>query len=259
VLAGSWPGPVRVLFGSLTGGAGRSTAAALLSAAAVDAGAAVLVLDGTGQVASDVAVRLGTGEATRRDWTWAVDPAAGLHFAALHRRTGPGPVPVVAVGGDRGTAAPADALAAAAAAAARSFPVVLVDLPGGAAATRAAVAAGRPELLVMLCRPDPVEIGDTAEFLRDLAPDLDCARRAVIAVRADRRGLPRPARRVLAAAADAAAGVLTVVHLPGVTGRRSTVAGPGAVTAGRTLAAAAALTGGSPDPAPLPLKGDLQR
>src|SRR6478672_612424 len=33
-LAGSWPGPARVLFGSLTGGAGRSTAAALLSAAA---------------------------------------------------------------------------------------------------------------------------------------------------------------------------------------------------------------------------------
>ena len=124
-----------------------------------------------------------------------------MDFAALRRRGGGddrrGRSAVVAIGGDAGSPPPAEAVAAGAAAAALSWPLVLVDIPHGRSAVRAAVRAGGVDLLVLVCRPDPAEIADSGEFLRDLAGggELDCAQRALVAVRADRRGLPAAARR----------------------------------------------------------------
>jgi MinD-like ATPase involved in chromosome partitioning or flagellar assembly len=235
-----------VVFASLTGGAGRSTAAALMCAAAVDAGGPVLLLDATGEAGSDLATRAG-GAGTRRDWTRLTGAEAETDFAALRRRRGggtDGAVYVVAIGGDAGSPPPAEAVAAGAAAAARSWPLVLVDIPHGRSAVRAAVRARRVDLLVMVCRGDPAEIADSGEFLRDLTAsgDLDCAQRALVAVRADRRGLPAAARRALAGVCDTAAGPLTLAHVARLTGRRSTAQGPEAVAAGRLLAAAAGVT-----------------
>ena len=148
ILAGRWPGPRRVVFGSLTGGPGRSTAAALLTAAAADAGVPVLLLDATGDAGTDLAARVG-GSGTRRDWTRLTGAEAEVDFAALRRRGGTAasgtsaPVCVVTITGDAGSAPPADAVAAGAAAAARSWPLVLVDLPHGAASIRATDRGGR--------------------------------------------------------------------------------------------------------------------
>jgi len=248
VLADRWPGRRRVVFASLTGGAGRSTAAALMCAAAVDAGGPVLLLDATGGAGSDLASRVGAA-GTRRDWTRLTGAEAETDFAALRRRRGgggdaDGAVCVVAIGGDAGSPPPAEAVAAGAAAAARSWPLVLVDIPHGRSAVRAAVRAGRVDLLVMVCRGDPAEIADSSEFLRDLTDsgELDCGQRALVAVRADRRGLPAAARRALAGVCDTAAGPLPLAHVARLTGRRSTAQGPEAVAAGRLLAAAAGVT-----------------
>lgn len=245
VLAGRWPGPRRVVFASLTGGAGRSTLVAVLSAAAVDVGVPVLVVDGTGGDPRSLMGRIGPGAAvSRRDWTRLSGVEAEADFAALHRRAGSGgpAVMVVPVGGEQGFPPPAGAVAAGAEAAARTWPLVLVDLPHGEAATRAAVRAGGFDLLVLLCRADPAEITDATGFLTDLAADggVDCAQRAVIAVRAERRGLPGSVRRRLAAVSDCAAGPLTVTHVSSLTGRRNPAQGPDAVAAGRLLLAAAA-------------------
>ena len=246
VLADRWPGHRRVVFASLTGGAGRSTAAALMSAAAVDSGVPVLLLDATGESRSDLAARVG-GAGTRRDWTRLTGAEARVDFAALRRRGGGdtgGPVCVVGIGGDAGSPPPAAAVTAGAAAAALSWPLVLVDIPHGRSAVRAVVRAGGIDLLVLVCRPDPAEIADSGEFLRDLAGggELDCAQRALVAVRADRRGLPAAARRGLAGVCDIAAGTVTVDHVARLTGRRSAALGPEAVAAGRLLAAAAAVS-----------------
>ena len=246
VLADRWPGHRRVVFASLTGGAGRSTAAALMSAAAVDSGVPVLLLDATGESRSDLAARVG-GAGTRRDWTRLTGAEARVDFAALRRRGGGdtgGPVCVVGIGGDAGSPPPAAAVTAGAAAAALSWPLVLVDIPHGRSAVRAVVRAGGIDLLVLVCRPDPAEIADSGEFLRDLAGggELDCAQRALVAVRADRRGLPAAARRGLAGVCDTAAGTVTVDHVARLTGRRSAAQGPEAVAAGRLLAAAAAVS-----------------
>jgi hypothetical protein len=151
---------------------------------------------------------------------------------------------VMTVTGDAWAAPPVDAVAAGVAAAARSWPLVLVDIPHGAASIRATTAAGAVDLLVLVCRPDPAEIADSSRFLRDLAGDgvLDCAGRAVVAVRADRRGLQTAARRALASVCDTAAGPVTLAHVGALTGRRSTARGQEAVAAGRLLAAAVAVT-----------------
>lgn len=246
VLSGRWPGPRRVLLASLTGGAGGSTTAALMCAAAAAAGTPVLLLDAAGGEFSELPGRVGAGAGSRRDWTRLTGREAVLDFAALRRRAGADgrAVTVVAVTGDAGTPPPAGAVAAGAAAAARAWPLVLVDIPHGRPATSAAVRAGGVDLLVLVCRADPAEIDAGTGFLRDLAAggDLDCAQRAVLAVRADRRGLPRSARRALAAVADTAAGAVTVAHVPRLTARRAAADGPAAAAAGRLLAAAAALT-----------------
>ena len=202
VLADRWPGHRRVVFASLTGGAGRSTAAALMCAAAVDAGGPVLLLDATGEAGSDLATRVG-GAGTRRDWTRLTGAEAEMDFAALRRRRGggdtDGAVCVVAIGGDAGSPPPAEAVAAGAAAAARSWPLVLVDIPHGRSAVRAAVRAGRVDLLVMVCRGDPAEIADSGEFLRDLTAERRSGLRAAGAGRRP-RGSPWPARRGAACA-----------------------------------------------------------
>ena len=133
VLAGGWPGPRRVVVGSLTGGAGRSTTAAVMCAAAVDAGVPVLALDATGGDDAELAARIGSGAAAGRDWTRLTGRDAEVDFAALRRRAGAdgNPVAVVAVGGDAGAPPPAEAVAAGAAAAATAWPLVLVDIGTG--------------------------------------------------------------------------------------------------------------------------------
>src|SRR5664279_6365075 len=115
------------------------------------------------------------------------------------------------------------AVAAGAAAAATAWPLVLVDIPHGQAATGAAVRAGGIDLLLLVCRADPAEIADSCQFLAALAAagEMDCAQRAVVAVRADRRGVPGAARRALAAVAGAAAGPLAVPYVAGLAGRRA--------------------------------------
>ncbi|MEP6562422.1 MAG: hypothetical protein ABJD68_15255 [Nakamurella sp.] len=254
VLAQRWPGPRRVVVGSLTGGTGRSTTAALICAAATDTGVSVLLLDATGGDGSDLACRVGRPP-MRRDWTRLTGTEAAVDFAALRRRSDTNPgntnrgdndgaVTVLAVNGDGGAPPPVAAVAAgAAAAAAAGWPLVLVDLPQGQPAIRAAVELGGVDLLVLVCRPDPAEIADSSDFLRDLAAgDPDCTQRAVVAVRADRRGLPTAARRALAGVCDAAAGPVVLTHVPRLTGRRAAANGPDAVAAGRLLAAAAAVT-----------------
>src|SRR5690349_11220081 len=152
VLAAGWAGSRRLLVASLAGGVGRSTVAAAVAGAAAPAVRALL-LDATGLEESAAAVRVGTGSVSRRPWTWAVDPDAAVHLAALHRRVEASTVPVVALAGDRGTAPPADAVAAAVAAA-TDFPLVVVDLPAGGPAARAVLRAAGPDpLLVLVCRP----------------------------------------------------------------------------------------------------------
>src|SRR6476661_9214373 len=248
VLAAGWAGSRRLLVASLAGGVGRSTVAAAVAGAAAPAVRALL-LDATGLEESAAAVRVGTGSVSRRPWTWAVDPDAAVHLAALHRRAEASTVPVVALAGDRGTAPPADAVAAAMAAA-TDFPLVVVDLPAGGPAARAALRAAGPDpLLVLVCRPDPAEIDAAADLLQQLgSDDADTEGRAVLAVTADRGGMPRPARRRLAAAAGSAAGVLTVPYLPALVSRRVAVTGRDAVLAvGRVLAAAAGAGADRPD------------
>jgi len=248
VLAAGWAGSRRLLVASLAGGVGRSTVAAAVAGAAAPAVRALL-LDATGLEESAAAVRVGTGSVSRRPWTWAVDPDAAVHLAALHRRVEASTVPVVALAGDRGTAPPADAVAAAVAAA-TDFPLVVVDLPAGGPAARAALRAAGPDpLLVLVCRPDPADIDDAADLLQQLgSDDADTEGRAVLAVTPDRGGMPRPVRRRLAAAAGSAAGVLTVPYLPALVSRRVAVTGRDAVLAvGRVLAAAAGAGADRPD------------
>jgi hypothetical protein len=165
-------------------------------------------------------------------------------------------VTVVAVNGEQDSPPPAGAVAAAAAGV---WPLVLVDLPHGPGPVRAAVRAGGIDLLVLVCRADPAEITDTAGFLTDLAADgkWDCAQHAVLAVRAERRGLPRQSRRRLAAVSDAAAGPLTVPHLPRLVSRRTPAQGPDAIAAGRLLLAATAGTPPTAEPSPAPPAADL--
>src|SRR6476661_1805825 len=235
VLAAGWAGSRRLLVAAVAGGAAPAVRA--------------LLLDATGLEESAAAVRVGTGSVSRRPWTWAVDPDAAVHLAALHRRAEASTVPVVALAGDRGTAPPADAVAAAMAAA-TDFPLVVVDLPAGGPAARAALRAAGPDpLLVLVCRPDPAEIDAAADLLQQLgSDDADTEGRAVLAVTADRGGMPRPARRRLAAAAGSAAGVLTVPYLPALVSRRVAVTGRDAVLAvGRVLAAAAGAGADRPD------------
>ena len=256
VLAGGWPGPRRVVVGSLTGGAGRSTTAAVMCAAAVDAGVPVLALDATGGDDDELAARIGSGAAAGRDWTRLTGRDTEVDFAALRRRAGAdgNPVAVVAVGGDAGAPPPADAVAAGAAAAATAWPLVVVDIGHGQAATGAAVRAGGIDLLVLVCRADPAEIADSCEFLTALAAagEMDCAQRAVVAVRADRRGVPGAARRTLAAVAAASAGPVPVPYVARLAGRRAAAQGPDAVAAGRLLLAVAALTPTGHRPGALP-------
>jgi hypothetical protein len=130
--------------------------------------------------------------------------------------------------------------------------LVLLDIPHGRSAVRAAVRAGGVDLLVLVCRPDQAEIADSSGFLRDLTRDgeLDCAQRAVVAVRTDRRGVPAAARRALTGVCDTAAGAVTLPHLARLTGRRTGTQDPEAVAAGRLLAAAAAVAPAD-DAAPL--------
>jgi hypothetical protein len=217
-----------------------------MCAAAGAEGVPVMLLDATGEAGSDLAARVGR-VGSRRDWTRVTGAEAEVDFAALRRRGGGdthGAVCVVAIGGDAGSPPPAEAVAAGATAAALSWPLVLLDIPHGRSAVRAAARAGGVDLLVMVCRPDPAEIADSSEFLRDLAGggDLDCAQRALVAVRAERRGLPATARRALAGVCDTAAGPLTLDHVARLTGRRNAAQGSEAVAAGRLLAAAAAVT-----------------
>ena len=216
--------------------------AAAAAGAAATAGVPTLLVDATGLEESPAAGRAGAAAGvSRRPWTWAVDPDAAVHLAALRRRVEGPAVPVVALAGDRGTAPPADAVAAAAAAA-TGFPLVVVDLPAGGPAARAAVEAGRPDqLLLLVCRPDPSEIDAAAELVRQLdADEAGAEQRAVLAVAADRRGVARPARRRLAAAARSVAAVLTVPHVPALVSRGVAVTGQDTVLAvGRLLAAAA--------------------
>lgn len=248
LLASPWPGPRRVLVASLTGGAGRSTTAALLWTAAADAGVPVMLLDAAGDVASGLAARVPSVAATRRGWTQVTDRAAAVDFAALRRRSGTDgqAVSLVSIDGDRGSPPPPGSVGAAASAAAGSWPLVIADVQHGQAATRAVVNTGGFELLVMLCRPDPGDIEDTTGFLRDLTAavdaDIDVPQRAVVAVRAGPRGIARQVRRALVTVTDVAAGVVIVPHVPELVGRRATAGGPAAVAAGRLLAAAAALT-----------------
>src|SRR6476661_439631 len=214
VLAAGWAGSRRLLVASVAGGVGRSTVAAAVAGAAAPAVRALL-LDATGLEESAAAVRVGTGSVSRRPWTWAVDPDAAVHLAA-----------------------------------ATDFPLVVVDLPAGGPAARAALRAAGPDpLLVLVCRPDPADIDDAADLLQQLgSDDADTEGRAVLAVTPDRGGMPRPARRRLAAAAGSAAGVLTVPYLPALVSRRVAVTGRDAVLAvGGVLAAAAGAGADRPD------------
>lgn len=267
VLAGGWPGPRRVVLGSLTGGAGRSTTAAVICAAAGAAGVPVLALDATGGDDGELAARVGGGAAAGRDWTRLTGREAEVDFTALRRRADAGSeaagaqVAVITVGGDAGSPPPAEAVAAGASAAATAWPLVLVDIPHGHAATGAAVRAGGIDLLVLVCRADPAEIADSCEFLAEVtaaAGGMDCAQRAVVAVRADRRGPTGAARRALAAVAGVAAGPVPVPYVARLTGRRAAAHGPDAEAAGRLLLAAAALTPPATPPVTFPSRRPLR-
>ena len=240
-MAGSAGGDDRIL----GRGTGRSTTAAALGLVAAGSGAGVLLLDAAGEAGSELAARAGTAP-SRRPWIWATNAAEREQLLALRRRAvlEPGRVSVVALAGADGGPCPPDAAARAAAAATRCFPLVVLDLPSGPAGIRAALRPGGADLLVVLCRADPGELGDVTDLLRELADPragVDCGQRAVIAVRAGRRGLPRPVRRRLPAAADVAAGVLPVAHVPRLDARGAAVTGADTAAVAGLLAAAVAV------------------
>lgn len=255
ILDAGWAGSRHVLVASTSGGAGRSTVAAAVACAAVATNISTLLLDATGLDESAVATRSGAAAVSRRPWTWAVDPETTVHLAALRRRAVDGVMPVVALAGDRGATPPADAVAAAVRAA--DFPLVVVDLPAGGPAARAACDAGGSDaLVVVVCRPDFDDLDDTTELLHQLTADNE--QRVVLTVTPGRRQVDRSTRRRVAAAAQSTAGLMTVPYLPALVSRRSAVTEQDAVlAAGRVLAAAASSV--QPSPCGLVDEGEASR
>jgi len=125
--------------------------------------------------------------------------------------------------------------------------VVVGSLTGGAgrSTTTAVMCAAAVDAGVPVLALDATG-GVDGELAARAAGEMDCAQRAVVAVRADRRGVPGAARRALVAAA----GPLPVPYVARLAGRRAAAQGPDAVAAGRLLLVAAALTPGAPSSSP---------
>ncbi len=229
----------QVVVGSLSGGTGASTVAALLWQAWAARGIPGVMLDAAGGWRPGMADRINPAQLVARpqwsDFLGRDDQQLAKEFDAVRAVAGARSVLVARGGWLPGEVLPplgpsSGEVRAVACAASRSWPLVVKDLGHGADSHAdelvtqlgpgddpGADAAGRqlwiPELLVVVCRFSAVELRDAGELLRRAArTHIDPRQRVVIAACGPAPDWTPAVASAVAAVADTVAGVVRMDH-----------------------------------------------
>lgn len=223
----------RVVVGSLFGGTGVSTLAALLADVWDSVRVPSVLLDTTGQLHPGLQERI-TDDVLAGKPAWldlaTVDRAALVEqFAAVARYapTRPGEVPAsVLVTGDAVAPVPGDVVQRVVSAAAESWPLVIVDAGSDHCHLDDLVGWVAPEVVILVCRPSAVELRVTADWLRARSSwPLDCRQSAVVAVVGAQAMRTRSVSAAMTVASDVAAGSVRVDTAADLTVRDVPVSG----------------------------------
>lgn len=234
IAAAGWPGPRSAVVGSLFGGVGVSTLAAQLAWTGRTRRLPTVLLDGSGAYGSGAASRLAS--AIRMDYgpSWAdlaglaSGPAGALAGAFGARLPSLSAEVPVLVGGRSETdhrRPPSDLVGAAIVGALDGgWPLVTVDAGGGADEMTAALSVWDSDLAVLVCRADPAEVRESADYLRFLAESVGRppGRSVLAIVHAGR--LTRSVAQARAAVSDTAAGSVAVQMVERLRDRSAVVA-----------------------------------